>query len=69
MTPLEHERLWSFIRRDNIPICATCRHFQQHYIYMDDLNRYERLHQGHCTRCRIKPRKPYDLCNYYSRKE
>lgn len=69
MTPLERGRLWAFIRQEIVPSCATCKHFAQHYIYMEHFRRYDRMHQGHCKHWRIKPRKVYDLCDHYERKE
>lgn len=68
MNNQERERLWAFRRREDIPMCVTCAHFEQHY-YRHVFGHFEPMDEGHCVYPRIKCRRPYDLCDHYKRKE
>lgn len=45
-------------------ICKNCVHFLQHYV-IDDQS-YTAIHCGHCTRPRLKNRRPLDnACEHF----
>ena len=69
MTDTERWRCWEFVRGMDASMCATCRHYYLHYIRFSD-GRFEPIHDGHCVhQRRIKNRKPYDICEHYTRDE
>ena len=54
-----------FEERDNRPMaCEWCKHFLQHYVYVD--GRFSKTCYGHCTHGRCKEKKPETKsCQYF----
>lgn len=61
-------KLW--VTEKEINICKDCKHFRQHYVYINDdiKHGYEPCNVGHCTYPRLKDKEATDTCKYYERK-
>lgn len=54
-----------FLPKD-VPMCINCWHFFQHYVKTDSLH-CAPIDWGHCSFPRLKYRKAFDLCRYFSK--
>lgn len=66
----EHERMMEYLwdRGKGSPMCANCKHYHQHYGYIETGELIE-LNIGHCAHPRMKTRIPYDVCIHFEAKE
>lgn len=54
-------------RHEGVPMCANCQHFHMHYVRSG--KGYAKIEVGHCATPRLKDREPWDLCDYFTRRE
>ena len=47
-------------------VCASCKHFWQHYVFDGDA--FRKCNAGHCVYPRLKNREPADGCEYFAPK-
>ena len=64
MKKVELMELYYWNRTEESALCINCRYFHRHYT-----EEGYPLDCGHCIEPRMKPRKAYDTCDKFDRKE
>ena len=65
MNITERREIYYWAMSPEAPLCANCKHFHLHYV-KDGILGYRPANSGHCGYPRLKLRRVYDTCNYFT---